>query len=309
MRRAAVILILVILFSQPVLSGYSLEESITVAESRISFACLIDFEDEEELQGKLAAIDLGPSPGLGQEKQFSRQYLEYLLRRENIDFNSWEIPDRINVKTDLQIIGERELKEKIKEKLKGKIPGVIVDFTRGVSETAYPRGDLQLSLELGSSFRVPGNNTISLALFSKGELWKTIRIPVFLDRKIPVYLVSTDLGINQKLTEDNLEIKVMPESKLPRGFIPAGDEMDGYRTRRNLSQGSILCSHHIEETPLVERGAEIKIEIISTGFSISIPGEAMESGKKGDEIRVRNLFSGEVMQGKIIGDKKIEIEI
>ncbi len=309
MKATAVILLIAVLFCPAVMAGYSLEESITVETPRILFADLVGRVPDEEIIEKLGRIDLGPAPREGEKRQFSRQYLEYLLRRENIDLTGWKIPARINVKTNLVEIQGIKLQKMIIELLEKEISGLIVEFPRGIEDVFYPRGEIQANLAWRGNLRIPGNNTITVVMNSGGLEWEKIRVPVFLDREIRVFRVIRDLPDNQELTPDFLEAEYFQESELPRDFISAEESLEGFRTRRGLEAGTILCGFHLEEIPLIERGEAIPIRFNSAEFSISVPGEAMEDGKTGDIIRVRNLFSGEIMQGKIKGEKEIEIDI
>ncbi len=309
MKIAALILLIAVIFCQGVSAGYSVQENITVETPRISFAELVDWVLEEEIMEKLGKIDLGPAPGKGEKRQFSRQYLEYLLRRENIDFAGWEVPGRVNVKTDLVEIRGKELEERIAELLGEEIKGVIVEFPRGIEGVFHPRGEVLVKLEWRGNLRIPGSNTITAVLSSEGLEWEKFRVPVFLDREVQVYRVINDLPGNQELNPDFLRKEYSRESDLPRDFIGTENSLEGFRARRELETGTILCSFHLEEIPLVERGEEITILFNSTDFSISVPGKTMEDGKNGEIIRVRNLFNGEIIQGKIKSEKIIEIDI
>ncbi len=309
MRIGAVILLILVLFCPAGFAAYTLEESITVAVARISFVDLVQVEMDEEMREKLAGIDLGPAPGKEENRQFSRQYLEYLLRREKVEVQEWEIPGRVTVKTELEKIRGEDLQEKIQHLLIKEIPGVIVEFPRGVDSIFHPRGEIHLDLVLPRHMRVPGNNSLTVGFSVGDEEWEKKRISVFLDREVQVYRVVQDLESGEEITTHFLEKEYVRESDLPRGFLTAGGKLQDYRVRRTVEIGSILCSHHLEEVPLVERGEGVTIKMIFPGFSISLAGEAMESGGAGDNIRVRNLFSGEVVSGEIIGDKLIEIDI
>ena len=307
--KLLLIITLMVLFSSAAGGApLTVEENITVASSRISFADLLAPENDADEWDNLVGIDLGRAPGQGEIRYFSRQYLQYLLRREGVDPQDFSFPDQVAVETNLQKIAGAELREKIRDLLAEKKPEIIIEFSRGIDDIHYPAGTLELLVETGNNLRIPGNNTLNLELRIEGDTWEQLRVPAFLDREIKVFRAGQDLDSGNIITSDCLAGDRVLHSQAPTGFIDATRDLEGYRVRRNLQAGTIICSHHLEEVPLVERGDRVTLELKQPGFAISLPGEAMQSGNPGSEIMVRNLFSGGTMRGRVTDQGTIEIK-
>jgi len=310
MKGLTVILILVFLSAPVGAEILNVSESITVSKPQYSFFDLLAVQpDCEELKEKLKEIELDKAPDFQETHQYSRQYLLYLLQREGVDQNLFEIPEAVEVNSELKILKAEELEKKIKELLQEEENGVLIEFNRYLEDIHYPSGELNFYLDLRGNLRIPGNNSIPVVVEVDYLEWDRLRVSVFLDREQEIYVLKRSLETGEEISPDNLTKKFSPESDLPRNFIPASEELEGLRVRRTLSQEQVLCWHHLEEIPLVERGDRISLQLNSSGLTITVPGEALEDGNFGEEIRVRNYFNGEIIRGRVARDGTVEIEI
>ena len=71
--------------------------------------------------------------------------------------------------------------------------------------------------------------------------------------------------------------------------------------------GQILHPRHLFESYDISNGDSILIVSNSGNASVTVAGEAQDSGNLGDLIRVKNLRSGKIVKGYIKKDKKIKI--
>ncbi len=81
----------------------------------------------------------------------------------------------------------------------------------------------------------------------------------------------------------------------------------GRRLKASLSLGQLVKARHLELDWLVEKDQEIVIEIRIGGVSVSVSGQALSDGQYGEDVTARNLSSGQVVQGVVVGPKKIAV--
>jgi len=81
----------------------------------------------------------------------------------------------------------------------------------------------------------------------------------------------------------------------------------GRRLKASLSLGQLVKARHLEMDWLVEKDQEIVIEIRIGGVSVSVSGQALSDGQYGEDVTARNLSSGQVVQGVVVGPKKIAV--
>ena len=91
------------------------------------------------------------------------------------------------------------------------------------------------------------------------------------------------------------------------GFFESFDELVGRKINQNLSKGQVIKIRHLEENFMVSEGQSIIIFSDLYGINVRMQGNALENGHFNELIKVKNISSGKIVQGKIINEKKILI--
>lgn len=82
-------------------------------------------------------------------------------------------------------------------------------------------------------------------------------------------------------------------------------ELTGMRTKRSLPQGRVLLQSMVEAIPLVKRGAQVNMSLISKNVSISMPVICQDKGGRGDVIRVKDVNNGSYYYAEILGPSTV----
>ena len=77
--------------------------------------------------------------------------------------------------------------------------------------------------------------------------------------------------------------------------------------KRNLKAGETLRPSLLKQPKTIKKGQKVSIIARSGSLQVSMPGKALDSGHTGDHIRIRNLSSKRVIEGRIIGPDQILI--
>ena len=81
----------------------------------------------------------------------------------------------------------------------------------------------------------------------------------------------------------------------------------GRRMRSTLGAEQILHLRHLEPDWLVQSGTPIALQVSVGAISVIAPGEALENGRLGDVVELRNLSSGELVKGIVIGENSVNL--
>jgi flagella basal body P-ring formation protein FlgA len=153
-------------------------------------------------------------------------------------------------------------------------------------EVFSPRGTLKA-----------GRNTIGLRCRT-GKRW-TIYSSVTIKLYHPVLVLTHPINRGEILTPQHFSWKKMELGLLHQGYVDNPDSILNQQAKRNLVRGTVLTTHHFEVPDLVKRGETVKIQAISSHFKISMNGIALMNGKKGQNIRVRNVRSKRIIQARV----------
>jgi len=128
-------------------------------------------------------------------------------------------------------------------------------------------------------------------------------------RYAEVYVASGDFKLHEPIGDSKLSKKMMEVTSLREQPVTSLDNIQGYRTKRNLSSGQILTTEAIESVPDIEVGREVSILYTGASFTITAHGRAMQTGRSGQMIRVRNASSGRVILARVVGANEVTIEM
>lgn len=117
----------------------------------------------------------------------------------------------------------------------------------------------------------------------------------------------TEVHVQSALRLPRGTLTVTAEGVVPRrsGRVPArvsfavGDEI----TRINTSV-TVDCPK-----PLVNPGDRVSIVAYAGAVRATAPGEATQTGRIGDMVRVRNLINGSSVMGRVAADGTVQVEI
>ena len=141
--------------------------------------------------------------------------------------------------------------------------------------------------------------TVLAELKNDGVLVKRCQVRLRVKRFAEVIVATDRLKRHDRLTGDKLVSKRMEITSLRQQPIRSIEQLDGFRIKRNLSKGKILTTGLIEAVPDIEVGREVSI-LFSDGLcTITAPGRMLQTGWKGDRVKVKNLASGKVITARV----------
>ena len=126
------------------------------------------------------------------------------------------------------------------------------------------------------------------------------------NKLLKIVKLKKSIEKNDIIELDDLEI-VLVEKKHQTSFFSTKQELVGRKLKTNLKMGQKLHPRHLFESFDINNGDVISIVSNLGNVSVTVSGEAQDSGNLGDLIKVKNLKSGKIIKGYIKKDKKIKI--
>lgn len=126
-------------------------------------------------------------------------------------------------------------------------------------------------------------------------------------RYLQVVVAATDLPRRSKLTSTRLKLAEKEVTRVRGDYYTQLAEVEGMQLRNRLRAGEILTSNNLLVADAVNRGEQIAIIATNGTLSVRMAGEALDSGKLGDQVRVKNLQSGRVIRALVVGRARVEV--
>lgn len=124
--------------------------------------------------------------------------------------------------------------------------------------------------------------------------------------KVPV--VTRDIDRGAIITEDDISLREMDLTRMPRGAVLSKADLVGLEALRNIRSGKPVRSDHIRVPPLARSGSDVMLIVRHPGLEVKATGRALEDGHKGDTIRVMNDASKEIVEAVVVGDSTLVIQ-
>ena len=124
--------------------------------------------------------------------------------------------------------------------------------------------------------------------------------------KIKLITLKNNLKKGEIIQTFDLQYEYKSKS-VGKGFFENFNKLVGREINQNLSRGQVIKTRHLKENFMVKEGQSIVIFSNLYGINVRMEGNALENGHFNELIKVENISSGKVIQGKVLNEKKILI--
>ena len=107
------------------------------------------------------------------------------------------------------------------------------------------------------------------------------------------------------LTREDLGLQTLSRNG-GSGFTDI-DELVGRRAKKSLRAGLVLHDRHLQPDWMVQAKQTVSVVNYTGGIQVTTAGIALENGRLGDLVKVKNLSSNSILHGFVAGTKKISI--
>lgn len=151
--------------------------------------------------------------------------------------------------------------------------------------------------QLAPGARTEGHTTINVRC-SDPVSW-SLFVPARIERHVEVLVLERPIARQQVIRPEDVRLERQAVSGLTNGYFTEPEAVVGMASRRRLMPGQVLTSAHVTQRRIVERGQEVTLFSARPGLVVRMKGIALEDGREGARIRVRNSSSKRVVEGYV----------
>jgi flagella basal body P-ring formation protein FlgA len=175
---------------------------------------------------------------------------------------------------------------------------------------AYLQGKIELKVEQSREGGLADINLLKVRIDIGGEPYTLVDIAPYLTIDVPVVVAACDIERGRAITSADLEIS---KRDLVAAHLndPITDtvQVAGMAAKQSIKKGDPIQQRFLELPILVERGKDVTVVIRISGLDVTITMQALDNGRLGDSVRVKNKSSGAIVTGEVIGNRLVEIGI
>lgn len=134
-----------------------------------------------------------------------------------------------------------------------------------------------------------------------------VYVPVRVSRNQEVLVLLRPLARGERITADALQLQ--HREALANGISAYSEisQVVGKTLIRPLGAGSVLTADVLTAPRLVQRGQQVVLIGRAGAVEVRASGRAMADGAEGSHVRIQNLASGLMVEGKVLSTGAVEV--
>jgi flagella basal body P-ring formation protein FlgA len=170
-----------------------------------------------------------------------------------------------------------------------------------------PEGASELRVIVPADKVAPGLQNFLLAAGGQGKeqarTWVRAEIRLFED----VLVSLRPIGRDRAILPEDVGVERRDIGALSTRPLSAKRQIAGKLAARAIGINEILTEPMIAAPKVIERGNALTLIYETPSLKIETPGRAMEDGRIGDVIPVRNPRSGKIVEGKVVDARTVRV--
>ncbi|WP_286236871.1 flagellar basal body P-ring formation chaperone FlgA [Neptuniibacter halophilus] len=117
----------------------------------------------------------------------------------------------------------------------------------------------------------------------------------------PAVVSNISLPRNAQLRLSNLTLEEVDLTTLRSAYFTRPADIKGWTTKRSIPAGSVITASMLKAPLAISQGNAVIIEAKRNSVTIRASGTALEDGEVGEQIRIQNDRSGNIIKARVIG--------
>jgi flagella basal body P-ring formation protein FlgA len=146
--------------------------------------------------------------------------------------------------------------------------------------------------------------SVEVRCVSRG--WK-LYVPVAVSVQVPVLVAARGLNRGDVAGLADVEVQQRDRAGLGASWLSDPQQLEGLVVARAVSAGSVLMPAQFSLARLVRRGQSVTLLGQAASFQVRAQGKALGDAAAGELVRVENLSSRRVVQGRVLADGSVQV--
>jgi len=281
----------------------------TLRSMTLLHAPVVRLSDLFDDAGANADRVLGTGPGPGGRIVVEAPQLAAIARQFGVDWRPASSADRAVLERPGRMLAREEILAAVKTALVAagaspecevELPGFIPPLVPAEARPKPLAGALDYDAASGrftATLSVTGDNMDPLNLRLAGQVDDTVELPVAVGH----------LPAGSVLHADDVRMARIHVAMVHGEVLHRLDEAVGQELRHPVMAGAPFAAADVARPALVQRGANVEMQLQSPGLALVAQGVAMDSGASGERIRVLNPSSRAVVEAVVIGPGAVRV--
>jgi len=137
---------------------------------------------------------------------------------------------------------------------------------------------------------------------------RSVYVPFRAIKKTKVFILTHSGKKNDLLRPESVTTKETLFNEKKPGYPSRLDDIVGRTLKKDVAAGTVITYSMLDDPVVIQKGEIVNIVAENKKLMVQAKGKAMEKGRVGDSIRVKNTLSEKEIFGKVVDDNTILVK-
>lgn len=262
--------------------------------------------------GGLATKPVAYAPEPGRQATYGARWLYQIARHFKLDWQPMSTRDVTVIERASQIVTREEIEQEIlyalgETALGGDISVELGNRTLKLHLPTDSFGGIEITdLDYDA---LSGRLTAIVAAPAGDPLAQKVRVAGSVRQVVEIPVPARHIPRGELISAKDVEWLKVDATKIARDTITSIDELIGMAPRRGLRVGTPVRMVEVVAPELVAKNSLVTISIEHSTMRLTAQGKALDSGARGEVIRVLNTRSNNIVEAEVIGAGQAVVRI
>jgi len=296
----------------------SVYDNVTIPKSEILLGDIAQIScDDANRTAELSAMKLGIIPMPGQKVLLSARVFELRTRSSgvNCDDISWTIPDTIAISAASQTITSETFSKMGQKAITDQLTSqqdkreYTLEVLTVPKPMLVPVGTISYDVSIPVGVRSVVPTSVYILVNIDGQPYKKALFRAKVHIYESVVVTNRVMAAGELVTPEVIHVEKKEISALMPGYITDSKKPIGFIIKRMTNSGTILEESMLDKPVIIQSGSMIHITATVGDASVQTQGVALQDGKEGQAIRVRNTVTKKIVSGTVIGADVVAVDV
>jgi flagella basal body P-ring formation protein FlgA len=153
----------------------------------------------------------------------------------------------------------------------------------------------------------PAARTIVQVKCAAPVAW-SIQLPVRVETEMDVLVAQRPLPRGARPGAADVSTVRKRVAGVSAEYVNSLTQLDGYHLSRPVPVGGAITINALQADPLIHRGEIVTLVTSSGSFEVKAPGRALADAGAGERVRIQNLGSQRVVEGRVERSGSVRVD-
>lgn len=254
---------------------------------------------------------IGAAPQPGRDMTLNARTLYRIASALDVSWRPTSTSDQITIRREATIVPYNSIETSLRNSLneKGVSGRYDIKLTNGKPSIVLPRDTME-NVEVSAVNYDHDKDyfTATLVAPSVENPIEKMKVSGVINRLVSIPVLSNNLQNGDIIGDNDIQMVDISQNDIQHNMITKKDDLIGLTPRRIIYAGKFIQSDSLIKPQLVGRGDSVSITFKEGPLVLTAKGKALQSGAKGDIVRVTNASSSRTVDAVIIGENQVIVE-